>query len=75
MPLTELQPNQIAQVVQLNGGRRFQARLASMGLLAGSQIEVIQTSLYGAILIAVGTTRLGIGQNMAKRIMIKTLKS
>jgi len=74
IPLTELPPNQIAQVIKINNSGPEQARLVSMGLLVGTQIEVLQSNCNGAILIAIGTLRLGIGNSLAKQIVVKIKK-
>ncbi len=71
-PLSRLGPGQTARVASLGGGRAFQARLVSMGLLVGSEIKVIRASgsTRGAALVAIGPMRLGIGRGMAERIMV-----
>ena len=71
-PLSRLRPGQSARIAALGGGREFQARLVSMGLLIGTSITVIRASgaLYGAALIAVGPMRLGIGRGMAEKILV-----
>ncbi len=71
-PLSQLGPGQKARVSALGGGRVFQARLVSMGLLVGSEIKVIRAagSTRGAALVAIGPMRLGIGRGMAERIMV-----
>jgi len=74
IPLTELPPNKIAQVVKMNNSGPEQARLVSMGLLVGTRIEVIQSNYDGAILVAIGTLRLGIGNSLAKQIVVKIKK-
>jgi len=71
IPLTQLQPGQIAQVLSINEKYKNQARLASMGLLVGSQIEVIQAG--DSILVAIGSIRLGIGLSIAEQIMVKII--
>ena len=47
-----------------------------MGLLVGSRITVVRGSgaAGGAILIAVGAMRLGIGRGMAEKIMVTVEK-
>jgi len=69
IPLTQLKPNQTAQIVAINKGCKCQTRLADMGLRIGSQIEAIQNA--GPILIAIGPMRLGIGQGIANHIMVE----
>ena len=54
----------------LGGGREFQARLVSMGLLVGSHIRVLRSSgSRGATLVASGPMRIGIGRGMAEKIL------
>ncbi len=72
-PLSLLRAGQTARVASLGGGREFQARLVSMGLLVGSQVMVIRAgggSGRGATLVALGPMRLGIGRGMAEKIMV-----
>lgn len=75
-PLSRLRAGQAARVAALEGGREFQARLVSMGLLIGTQITVVRASgdSHGAALIAVGPMRLGIGRGMAEKIMVTVEK-
>ena len=72
IPLIELNTGQIAQVMSINKGCKCQTRLASMGLLVGSQIEVIQTG--NTMLVAIGSIRLGIGQGVAMYIQVKIIE-
>ena len=71
-PLSRLPAGQTARVASLGGGREFQARLVSMGLLVGSQVRVIRAGggTRGATLVALGPMRLGIGRGMAEKIMV-----
>ncbi len=71
-PLSRLHAGQTARVASLGGGREFQARLVSMGLLVGSQVKVIRAGdgTRGATLVAIGPMRLGIGWGMAEKIMV-----
>ena len=56
------------RIVSLKGGRNFRARLSGMGLNSGSEIEIIQNSPGGKMLIAFEGTRLFLGGGMAQRI-------
>jgi len=71
-PLSRLCAGQTARVASLGGGREFQARLVSMGLLVGSRVKVIRAGggARGAALVALGPMRLGIGRGMAEKIMV-----
>jgi len=71
-PLSRLHAGQTARVVCLGGGREFQARLVSMGLMVGSQVKVIHAGgdSRGPTLVALGAMRLGIGRGMAEKILV-----
>ena len=56
------------KIVSLNGGSNFRTRLRGMGLNSGSEIEIIQNSFGGKMLIAFEGTRLFLGGGMAQRI-------
>jgi len=70
MPLTMAGTGEKVRIVMLAGGRGMQQRLISMGLDAGSEIDVIRRGAPGPFLIATGDTRLAIGAEMAHKIMV-----
>ena len=61
-------------VVTIKGDKELQTRLLNMGLLAGSEVEVLQQGGENTpALIVVGETRLAIGREMSAQIMISPL--
>ena len=63
----------IVKLESFNSGRRMRNRLLSMGLQIGSEIEIIQSSGQGPIVISVKDSRLAIGHNMANKMTVSTL--
>lgn len=51
------------------GGRAFAGRLASMGLVVGSRLEVLQNSPRGPMLIRVRDTRIALGRGEAAKVL------
>ncbi len=62
------------RIVSLKGGRNFRSRLSGIGLNAGSEIEIIQNSLGGKMLVAFKGTRLFLGGGMAQRIDVTIIE-
>ena len=58
------------RIVSLTGGRGMCARLTSMGLVPGSEIEVIRRGAPGPFIATAGNCRLAIGTGMAQKIMV-----
>ena len=70
-PLTEIEPGQSVIIAALQGGFECQHRLISLGLFVNQKVRVLQSFKgRGPILLAVGETRLAVGQGMAKKIMV-----
>ena len=61
---------QKVRLVAINAGRSLQARLASMGLIPGVEIEVINNSSKGPFIVAVNGVRLMLGRGMAHKIEV-----
>ncbi len=71
MPLTMLSEGKKAILRSIEGGRQLRSRLASLGLLPGAELEVIQNSGQGPFVIAVKGSRIVIGRGMASRIAVE----
>lgn len=67
--LAELEPGVQAIVREVGGGRAFAGRLASMGLVVGSRLEVLQNSPHGPMLIRVRDTRIALGRGEAAKVL------
>jgi len=70
VPLTELASGAKTVVRRLGGGSSANRRLASMGVVVGSAIEVLQNRRHGPVLILVRDTRLAIGRGEAGKILV-----
>ena len=73
-PLTEFPKNTKVTVKSIGGGRRFQHRLKSMGIVIGKTLEINKNG-PGPLLIKVDNTRLMLGQGEAKKIFAEKLNN
>ena len=56
-------------IVELAGGHRFRARLSSLGLNQGSELEVVHR-LGGKTVVKRGDCKLALGAGMAQKVMV-----
>jgi len=70
-PLSLVKAGEKVQLVRINAGRGLNSRLASMGLVAGTEIRVVSNSHPGPFVIVVKDTRVMLGRGMAHKIMVK----
>jgi len=71
MPLTMVREGMKAVLLSIEGGRQLRSRLAALGLLPGTELEVIQNSGQGPFVIGVKGSRIVIGRGMAARIAVE----
>jgi Fe2+ transport system protein FeoA len=57
-------------VIGVNAGQGLQGRLAAMGLVPGTPVEVIMNSSRGPFIVAVKGSRIILGHGMAQQIMV-----
>lgn len=55
-------------------GRELNSRLAALGLVAGSPLEVLQNSGRGPVLVRVHNTRVALGRNEARKILVEKIE-
>ena len=72
MLLSDVKEGDVVKLDSMNCGHCMRNRLTSMGLYIGCEIEVIQSSGHGPIVISLKGSRLGLGQNMANRMTVST---
>lgn len=72
IPLTSIATGQRVQVTSVSAGRRAKHRLASFGLIPGTQLEIIQ-SQCGPMLIAIGDTRIAVERGIAHKVLVQPL--
>jgi len=70
MPLTMVDEGNKAILRSIEGGRQLRGRLAALGLLPGTELEVIQNSGHGPFVVSVKGSRIVIGRGMAARISV-----
>ncbi len=59
------------QVVQINGGGRVRTRLASLGVLPGQNITIMQPGGFGPVMIAVKGSKLALGHGVTHKVMVR----
>ena len=70
MPLTIIQAGRRVRLVAVNAGQGLEGRLSAMGLVPGAEIEVIRNTFRGPFLVAVKGTRIMLGREMARKILV-----
>ena len=70
MPLGLAKPGERVIIREMAGGRSALSRLSSMGLRPGDQIEIINNTGHGRIILGHDYTRLAIGRGVAHKIMV-----
>ncbi|MBW2149194.1 MAG: FeoA domain-containing protein [Deltaproteobacteria bacterium] len=70
LPLVQASPGERLVIEQLQCGRGMANRLNSLGLTVGTRLEVIGNPGFGPVLVAVRGSRLGLGHEMAQKIMV-----
>ena len=70
MPLTMVREGTRAVLRSIEGGRQMRGRMAALGLLPGTELEVVQNSGKGPFIVAVRGSRIVIGRGMAARIEV-----
>ena len=71
MPLTMVETGKRVRLVSIAGGRRLRMRLAELGLVPGTEIDVINNSLHGPFILGVRGSRIALGRGMAFKIMVE----
>jgi len=75
IPLSMAKSGEQVIIREIGGGRNTHERLASMGLRAGDQIEIINNTGQGRIILGRDFTRLAIGRGIAGKIMVALINT
>ena len=70
MPLIMAKTGETVTVHEMTTCQHKQTRLATMGLKPGDQVEIVNNTGGGRIILGHGGTRLAIGRGMANKIMV-----
>lgn len=71
LPLSMATTGQRLQIVNVAAGHRASRRLTDLGLIPGVELEIVQDQGAGALIIAVGDTRLAIERGIAHKIQVQ----
>ncbi len=71
MPLSMINNGEHVTVGAIHGGRKMQQRLASMGIIQGDDIEILQNTFAGPITVRTRDSRIAIGHGMSHKIFVK----
>ncbi len=70
MPLERATIGQEVILAEIRGGKRFQHRMAEMGLAPGSRFRILNKSNPGPCIVAIKETRMVIGHGMMHRVYV-----
>ncbi len=73
LTLTELKKGQEAQIVHINGDRRYLSRVTSIGLSVGCSIEMLQNVPDYPLLVYGRETMIALNRKECKSITIEVL--
>ncbi len=59
-----------ALVIGMAGGSQARARLESMGLVPGAEVEVLSNGGRGPLLISLGEGRITLGRGVAEHVLV-----
>jgi Fe2+ transport system protein FeoA len=59
------------QMVSVEAGRELKGRLASMGLVLGVEITVVNNGCPGPFVVSVRDSKMMLGKGMANKIIVK----
>lgn len=69
--LIQAHPGERVKVKSIQGGRRAETRLSTMGLRTGDTIEIITSQPQGQMVVSVDCKRFILGHGLAKKIMVE----
>lgn len=68
------QEGEWVRIVSVNGGKGVHERLAGFGLRVGAEIQVLQNSMNGKLLLGHQGARLYLGGGMAHKIQVAVIE-
>ncbi|HEY7322596.1 MAG TPA: FeoA family protein [Candidatus Binatia bacterium] len=71
LTLEQLPPGSRGIVRRLEGGRGLSSRLAALGVVVGSRVEVLENRGHGPMLVLVRDTRVALGRSEALKIFVE----
>ena len=71
MRLATVEAGRRVRIVGIQAGQALRARLTSMGLVPGLEIEVIQNGGQGPLVVMVRQGRIVLGRGMGQKIVVE----
>jgi ferrous iron transport protein A len=71
VPLADVEAGRTVRLAAIDGGHALRMRLAAMGLRAGVEVTVVHRRPRGPVIVAHGSTRIGLGRGMVHRILVR----
>jgi len=71
IPLMKAKSGDMLEIVFMDGGEEFQARLAEMGLENGTMFKLLHAGAEGPVTILVGGSEHLLGWGMVKKIFVR----
>jgi ferrous iron transport protein A len=75
MSLSEGMTGHVYEVIDMQVEASAMRRLEAMGMISGTQITILNRKKNGTTIFKVRGTRLAVGQNLAKGILVKEVSS
>jgi ferrous iron transport protein A len=69
-PLGMASESEKVKIVSIHGGKILTKRLASMGLVEDTEIQILQKEQHTGVVVLCGETRLALGMGMAHKISV-----
>lgn len=70
--LSQLPAGTRGTIVALNSENELQGRLMGLGMMVGSEIRLLRGTRIGkTVLVAVGETRLAVGADLARQVLVE----
>jgi ferrous iron transport protein A len=59
------------RILAVEAGHGLVARLSAMGLIRGTEVEVIRNDPHGPVVVSINGSRVMLGRGMAQKIAVK----
>jgi len=71
IPLSVLSTRERGTVERLEGGHEFVSRLATLGFIPGSPLQVIQNFGVGPLIVSIRDSRIALGRQEARKVRVR----
>lgn len=71
IPLSMVASGQHLRVIGIAAGRRAKRRLADLGLIPNTELDIVQNQGSGPLILAVGDTRIAIERGIAHKVLVQ----